>query len=237
MRNLTVGANIIQDNIAFHFDPANIKCIVDDGSFVWRDLSPSYLAGTMSATNTFGTNPSCIVVDGSLATSYGYTQVTPSWVSFDGTFDYTLDIWFKLNVGSRASYHMLFGYPAANPFVALLANALGGSNWQIVWRASGGTYTYSTPVLDYNVENNWINITMVCNTSNNCDLYINGVYRSSWTRTNNIFALRGVGAGYSSGGKYYCLEGFLGPAKAYNVALTADEIMQNFNAVRGRFGL
>jgi hypothetical protein len=48
--------------------------------------------------------------------------------------------------------------------------------------------------------------------------------------TSEIF---GLGAGYG----YYRMQGDLSIASVYNRALTDNEVLQNFNALRGRYGV
>jgi len=68
--------------------------------------------------------------------------------------------------------------------------------------------------------------------------YINGVVDRTVTGitgsvTAAVNALQ-IGA-YSGGG--YSFSGRIAGACAYNQALSADQVLQNFNALRGRFGL
>jgi hypothetical protein len=46
--------------------------------------------------------------------------------------------------------------------------------------------------------------------------------------------LRIGGFGAADGERW---KGYIGPCKVYNKALTAEELFQNFNAQRGRFGI
>jgi hypothetical protein len=46
-----------------------------------------------------------------------------------------------------------------------------------------------------------------------------------------------LAAGYSSGGNYYAFDGNIGSINIYNRALSAAEVSNNFEALRGRFGI
>jgi hypothetical protein len=73
-------------------------------------------------------------------------------------------------------------------------------------------------------------------------LYINGVLvnsdsQSGTINTNASGMSIGVYAGYSGGARGYYYNGNLAVCRIYNRALSAAEISQNFQALRGRFGI
>lgn len=70
----------------------------------------------------------------------------------------------------------------------------------------------------------------------NVRIYINGVLESTTARTGNITP-GSLNMGSNSGGSSEFFNGTLGLVKFYNRALTGNEIAQNFNALRGRFGI
>ena len=67
--------------------------------------------------------------------------------------------------------------------------------------------------------------------------YIGGVFHSSGSAANpiNYVSPNLSIARWSLGGRYW--NGKISNFKTYNRVLTAAEIQQNFNALRGRFGL
>jgi hypothetical protein len=75
--------------------------------------------------------------------------------------------------------------------------------------------------------------------SNTVKLYINGVLDSTFVLTKTVkFTSRPVVLGrWDYQYNYYYFNGKIPVAKAYNRALSASEIQQNFNAVRGRYGI
>jgi hypothetical protein len=67
-------------------------------------------------------------------------------------------------------------------------------------------------------------------------LYRNGVQLNSTTSTGNITnTSKTLEIGRRGGGSYF--NGRLNGQKVYNKALSASEIQQNFNALKGRFGI
>jgi hypothetical protein len=80
---------------------------------------------------------------------------------------------------------------------------------------------------------------IICDATNNLlSIYINGVLAGSVTRTGwvstpaNEFAL-----GFDFGGTGEYMVGNFYSFKHYNRVLSASEVQQNFNAIRGRYGL
>lgn len=87
--------------------------------------------------------------------------------------------------------------------------------------------------------NQWSHIAIVRNQSANTIVsYINGVVDRTITNiTGSVTAVSNtlqIGA-FSGGG--YSFNGRMSGAWAYSQALTADQILQNFNAFRGRYGV
>ena len=88
--------------------------------------------------------------------------------------------------------------------------------------------------------NNWYNIVGVLNPSTQEKLfYINGEVvntNTSYTRTPSMGTTQmSLGRGYPYGSTYYNCR--ISNTLIYNVALTAQEVQQNYNATKGRFGL
>jgi hypothetical protein len=101
---------------------------------------------------------------------------------------------------------------------------------------SGNFLTSSIPF------NQWFNLCAVISTTS-CTLYINGVQNNSIARpsaaimaTNflTIGARPVTGTGSASS---YAFNGSIALTQLYNRVLTPSEILQNFNALRGRYGL
>jgi hypothetical protein len=72
---------------------------------------------------------------------------------------------------------------------------------------------------------------------------VNGIFQISSNLTTNAVYYAGVGYPFVIGGFAICgpnrfyATGNISIIKAYNRALTAAEVQQNFNALRGRFNI
>jgi hypothetical protein len=68
-------------------------------------------------------------------------------------------------------------------------------------------------------------------------IYRNGVYEGSQATTGTADWTNGFRIGYWAGGGSYWWQGLISQVLMYNRGLTASEILQNYNAIKGRFGL
>lgn len=105
-----------------------------------------------------------------------------------------------------------------------------GTNYDIVY----SNYTYQL--------NTWYNLVGTWQNNARTEMYTNGVYTSG-VRTGGTAqtSLRNGNAnlniGNRPGNTIYRFSGNMGPVMFYNRALSAEEIQQNFNALRGRYGI
>ena len=88
--------------------------------------------------------------------------------------------------------------------------------------------------------NTWTNVCVTWKSANTAVIYINGVSRNSRTiseiPTTNPTTNGSIGLGHESGGTGSWV-GQIGYSEIYNTQLTATQVLQNFNAIRGRYGI
>ena len=154
---------------------------------------------------------------------------------------HTLEAWIKSpGLGSGMGTSSVFGITY-------------GIIVQISANGNVGYYAYNTDsgsaVVLFDVNTSGVNLFnnawhhIVCTrTSATAAIYINGVLTAtgggggSWTGNNIWSAMDGL-IGNNPNNIYYWANGSISVAKIYNRALSATEIQQNFNAVRGRYGI
>ena len=145
------------------------------------------------------------------------------WGYFDDTGDNFQRIFDKSSGGSATNGWAIYtGSTGSNTTILQLASAgsdqvISNSyltsiwqNWCVTWVKSSGTYV----------------------------TYLNGVQDTTGTRTWNIPSVEtqaSIGSWNHSTGREY--NGNIASLKIYDKALTASEVQQNFNALRGRFGI
>ena len=157
---------------------------------------------------------------------------------------FTLDIWASPRAANAGCLIKEFGAAATTVPVAgwedAWINFYNGTINTAVWFnnnfASAGSYT----------QNAWYCISMVYNGSNQLLTYVNGSLASTQNRTRltqGTYCQLAIAScerynylGPTSGGSPY-FTGYVGAFKVYYSALTATQVLQNYNALRGRYGL
>jgi len=217
------GGNILADGLILCLDAANTKSYAGTGT-VWTDLSRSGNNGAltnMGVTGFSSSNLGSIVFDG-----------VDDYVSFSTITNniYTIDFWYKMG-GNNGTY----GYFASSGNNGL-AISEGGTINGLVY---GQFYYWNGATNNLSIipsTTNWNHICVIINTStNNIQLYGNGNLLSNTTVTSMSTSISNIGRFVLSNNNF--LNGFLSKYSIYNRALSASEVLQNYNATKGRFGL
>jgi hypothetical protein len=223
MSTLNGGPGIVLDGLVLNLDAANTKSYIS-GSTTWNDVSRSRLSGTLTNGPTFNSsNGGSILLDGS---NDFVTFGNVAALNFNTPF--SIGCWFKAS--------------AVQPSVdsAIVGNINGTYTGYMLWYNSNTVDFYFnngikansnatiTPGIWYNTVGVW--------TGTNAFIYLNGVSVGSSAvsippgTTNMLFTI----------GQYQAARNFAGNVSictAYNKALTQAEVLQNYNATKGRFGL
>lgn len=236
------SGNIVQDNLVYFLDVANVKSY-SSGNRI-NDLSKvEKVAGTLLNSPTYSNlNNGSLVFDGvnqyvSLDKNIAFTTNSISKYSFS--------IWFSPSVlissGSTNTY-MIF--EAQNASV----NAATDNYLQIVpgygGRISFTTFNFSSNDLNTTTNrweiNKWYNITCTYDSATSKkSIYVNGVLENSTINSNNFFNTRDYFSVfvYSFPFNQFFFPGKFSNFILYTKTLTDEEVLQNYNATRSRFGL
>ena len=215
----SVTTGIIADGLVFNMDPANRASYPKTGTIV-NDTINRVSSGSLESDPTFAED---------IAFNYDgiddYMLVGPS-VSLSGNF--TLSWWYKNTSGGTPS-----GY----------RNFIGGGNGLTygctlnggVWKTyTAGSPTWE-PMSDSVIDGNWYNLTVVNDNSNtNWTSYQNGQFFKTITLNYSSSTLSRIGCRSNQTRFTY---GSIGTVYAYNRILSANEVLHNYNALKGRFGL
>jgi hypothetical protein len=205
---------------------------------------------TSSGTFTPGANwgdVSSSSITGALTNGPTYNSANGGYITFDGSNDFisilnntaldtqtpTVEVWVKTNATSQNGFWFEKG--TVNSQYALFQE--GGT---IVWRQyfsnlSTNTSLYATTA-SYMSASNWAHVVGTF-TSGVRSIYINGVLVSSDAQAGIIGTnAAGMTVGCYGGGGYM-YNGNIGIVRVYTRTLTATEVAQNFNALRGRYGI
>jgi hypothetical protein len=224
------GAEIVASGLALDLDPGNPASYPGSGTAI-VDLSPFGNDGTIVGAPPF-TNAgagSYFTYDGGDSMFVTLGTATPAGWSF-ATVPRTLSAWVYL-ASNRAGYTVCFSYGTG---IDGQGNYLGTSSDGTQWNFGGfftnqygGTATTGT----------WLLLTGVWD-GTTASLYLNnGLLSSSaqpnWSAIPGAIVKIGVDTAFPGEG----WNGRIGRVMYYNRALTAAEVMLNFNATRGRYGL
>ena len=235
--------NVTTDGLILYMDPINTKSYPGTG-LTWSDISGlvhtynGNIGGTLSSV-TYNSTSNSFDTNAIFATQSN--NISCGAITFADAGEYTLDFWVKLRTGITTNYsNTIFGNGIPSSSLVTL-NTLSGISWQITFISNTGlTQYYWSPINDYDLINNWVNITLVFKSNRNIDFYLNGVYKQTVIPTNTSFYINKIASGYNSGAAptiYNPLQGSISATKIYNRALKATEVDRNYKALSSRFGL
>lgn len=215
------GAGVVRSGVVLHLDAANPKSYTGSETTL-NDLSGNNRNGVLTNGPTFSSNnKGSFMFDG--VNDFWNTNYMPP----TGTNPRTISVWFNPNALQNRN---LLGYGTSanrqmwdillfNGSVGAHLNGTGaeaGTPFQVgVWQNVVFTFTYPT-------------ITS----------YMNGIQKNSYSSTsintgtvNNLSISKGVF------GTYQYFNGLISNVQIYDRALTPSEIQQNFEVLRGRYGI
>jgi len=223
---------IVTDGLVLCLDAGNSLSYPGSGT-AWSDLSGNGNSGTLINGPTFNSaNAGSIVFDG----VDDYVSV-PKQTAFVNASQFTLMSWMKRRTSS-SKIICYQGADAGDDVSFELWN--DGAAYFEVGNASNSYATIGNTSID------WQYLTMVFDgtqtgNSNRLKCYINGnllgvAYNGTIPSTsgpsNSVFSIgnsQGIGGNFSDGN--------IAQVSIYNRALSASEVLQNYNATKGRFGL
>ena len=229
----------VTDNLVLSLDAANIKSYIGSGT-TWSDLSGNGNNGTLTNGPTFtGSFGGSIVFDGS--NDYIFLG------TLSGSFSsFTIITWFYPTV--IANYNNVLDcnsgyYTSGNIGPRLEMNSSGRLAWAYS-NITGDSNQYYVQVLFSSglTANTWHCAAITYNGSGNSSIiYYNGISSDASRETYGtptgfvgLFNSLNVGRGFSDS-RYF--QGRIAQTQIYNRALSASEILQNYNSNKSRFGL
>jgi hypothetical protein len=215
---IAYNTSIVTDGLVFALDAANSRCY--SGSGITFDGLIGGIGGTLvNGVGFSSANNGSFFFDG----TNDYI-VSPSDSSYAfGANDFTVSAWFKSSDKSR--YSNIFNLYENNNFgIELYSNLTNG--YFRTWVGS------TLLVGDIDITNNTWNHVCLRRLSGTITQFVNGIQNLSTTATSSIpLNILKIGSIVNA---YYCL-GNISQVSMYNRALTAQEILQNFNAMKGRY--
>ena len=225
---------IVTSGLVLCLDAANRKSFPNNGGTTWTDLSGNGNTGTLMNGVVYGSGNGGFL---SFDASNEYVTVPSSQVT-PGKNAFTWNFWCKLN-------------DLTNFSILLSGEGSNNSDWGVIFldpRSGGGLgyYAGSTIIDDNNTSfgSNWWYVSFVgsggADGSRNLKLYRNAVQAgNTGTPNGSSYDLKGgsltrrIGGNHSSTDEI--MRGNISNVSYYNRALSATEIAQNYNALKGRY--
>lgn len=166
-------------------------------------------------------------------------------IILDGTDDY-ISVYNTINLGNTFTINAVIKLTSNNSDTVIFGtNANGSDNWFGI--TTNKLYTYFTEIADVNNNSHtgnttlsngtWYYVTLTVNGST-VTFYLNGVLDGTKTVAFTIGSWNGtVDLGRRGGVAQRYFNGNIAFVNGYNRVLSNSEILQNFNAVRSRFGI
>ena len=230
------GPDIVTDGLVFDMDFANTKCYPGNGNSCF-DLGPNNLVGELGVANLFKPTYTTLVNNKYFVFNASPLIRIPNSTALD-TNEVSVEVWIKTDNANQNGFWFEKGI--VNSQYSLFQEGLN-----IQWRhnISGvgitNLTTSSTTTAGLNSVD-WFQVTGTY-VSGSRKLYVDGVLKNSDARTGNISVNTGgmsIGAyGGYNGGRGYYYDGNLEVVRVYTRSLEAYEVMDNYNALKGRFGL
>jgi hypothetical protein len=219
----TTSSQIVTSGLQLYLDAGNASSYSGSGT-AWNDLSGNGRNGTLTNGPTYSaTNGGSIVFDG----SNDFVQCTGSLTVTAATFV----TWIRRN-GTQGQYDGILFSRGTNTtgMNFQTSNQLGYH-----WNNAGNTYNWQSGLTI--PDSTWCMIA-VSVTSTSATAYLcqaSGITTATNTVSHGSSLLDNIKIALDSATRYF--NGNIAIAQIYNIALSAGEISQNFQADRGRFGV
>lgn len=224
-----IGPKITTDGLIYYFDAANIK------SYPGTGITIKNISGQL--------------IDGRLQNSPPFSSSFGGYFAFNGSNQFieldantvfsipsgSIETWVRCNdiTSSIANQVVSRTNTLTATFNILKRNSASGNDW---------TFRVRTPAAQYDVNTNeqidqkW-NHVVGTQDSTSMKIYVNGVLKNTTAQTGSLTTDNFTGCWIgNNGGTAGYTNGDIAIVKIYNKALTQNEILNNYNATKGRFG-
>jgi hypothetical protein len=219
---------IVTDGLVLALDAGNIKSYPGTGT-TWFDKSGFSNNGTLVNGPTFSSaNGGSIVFDG----VDDYADCGNSAV-LNTTSSISINVWFKAAYNPNVIYRAIVdkGRDGFGAWSLAIDEVQTKATFKVVIAGSNRSVTC---VSSYG-NNIWTLITGVF-TGTNLLIYQNGILENSGSFSGTI-GTNSISVKIGKPNDTYAFGGNVAATQIYNRALTQAEVQQNFNALRGRFGI
>ena len=235
---VVIGPNIVTDGLIFYIDPADTTSLVTkDNALLANNVEIDYVYGLLGDTqrvNLVSDTTGCpfYSVNNQGFISTGINGAVSSRGKFSKElvvgYNLSIDFWIAPNTSGGGTW--LSADSVTNP--------VRYGHYPLLQTSAGAIDTWGYRSISRTLINNkWINIVLVF-TEETVAYYVDGTYRGRGTRdtsetlpaSKKIQVIGGIDTFPTGYG-----DGSFGPVKIYNRTLTAQEVYQNYNAMKKRY--
>ena len=230
------GPDIVTDGLTHCIDAANAQSYISSSSTVSNMLNITQtgsFVNDVGATNSGGKSAFVFGLDGIDDTIEFNSRFTTS-----GQTDITISIWFKKDEFIGGFHGLANEIAFNNPKRSRIIVDGAGSTVYYILAGTQRTVSISPAI----PNDTWTNLTLTKDSSVGSKLYINSDYK--YGNSSDTGTVAGQGGGSFSGAvlgigaeTVYYMDGEISNVMVYNRLLSEGEVLQNYNALKGRFGL
>ena len=216
------GAKIVTDGLLVCLDAANQKSYPGSGT-TWTDISGNGNNATLSS-STFT------------------SADAESYFRFSGSGEATISS-FSKSTANQMTMEVVYMSSSSDTFSTYgrivdrgdTTISLGSVNtYQLrMWTTAGGSRSSESIVNGIGQDGEWHHLVYTYNGSN-VSLYLDGVYKNGYAKTGNLENPASITLG---NGDSYLFGGKIALFRYYESGFTSAEVKQNFQALRGRYGI
>ena len=223
-RQIVWPTNIVTNGLVLFLDANNTNSYPGSGTS-WYDLSGNGNTGTLTNGPTFsGENGGTIVFDG----VDDYVNVANA--SSLNASAQTISVWYNATVLPGRESVLVAKHDTGGSWNGY--NMWAGNNTQIKVGSTGYNSGLGT-----GVTNVWYHLTLAYTSNVSLTGYVNGVSMGTSGLANLSISSNPLRIGRSPDSFWSLFTGKISVVTVYNRQLTADEVLQNFSAIRTRFGV
>jgi hypothetical protein len=223
--------NITTSNLVLWYDPSFATSYPGSGTII-TNLANTSLPGTLS--NVTYTNPYF-----SYNGSSSQVTIADNALLEPGSGDWTIEVWVNQTIATGSQVILgKFDPGGLSADVSYAVRVIGGNV-----RADFGNGTTAMNTANYALPaNTWTQLVYVFNNvaNNNVITYVNGVQQATTTHSFasilNTTANLYLGS-YNNGEYNQWFNGRIGVTRLYSAALSTADVLQNYNADKGKYGL
>ncbi len=232
---IDIGPIEVVDGLVFHIDAGNTRSY--SGSGITVNALVGIGATLVNGTGFSTSNSGYFSLDG----TNDYINVPSGFTNYFKSNDYwTVDLWVKL-LSQTAGEPVLV---SAGPSIGYFDLFLEVGDNQIYFAAGRGSSTgyiqnqNVSSTLGYNLTTGFFNIVFIKNGTSSGSVYVNSINIPMSVSGSGLSSMPSInedlriGTFKQSG---FELHGFIPQVQIYNKALSASEVLQNYNATKGRY--